>query len=104
MSHSKKVSTKQSAGQQTIEDRILLIRGKKVILDYDLAKLYSVETKQLKRAIKRNPARFPSDFMFELTKDEYENLRRHFGTSSWGGMRYLPYAFTEQGVAMLKSS
>ena len=89
--------------QQTIESRILLIRGKRVILDHDLSKLYLAETKQLKRSVKRNLARFPEDFMFELTKEEYKNLRCHFDTSSWGGRRHLPYAFTEQGVAMLSS-
>lgn len=63
--------------------------------------LYGVEVKQLKRAVKRNIDRFPSDFMFELTSDEMKHLRYQFGTSSWGGVRYKPYAFTEQGVAML---
>ena len=72
-------------------------------MDSDLASLYGVESKQLKRAVKRNISRFPSDFMFELTKEEYQNLRCQLGTSSWGGQRYLPYAFTEQGVAMLSS-
>jgi hypothetical protein len=89
---------------ERIERLILLIRGHKVILDTDLAALYSVETKQLIRAVKRNLPRFPDDFMFQLNKEESENLRYHFGTSSqWGGRRYLPYAFTEQGVAMLSS-
>ncbi|MBN2189136.1 MAG: ORF6N domain-containing protein [Chitinispirillaceae bacterium] len=87
--------------QVTIESRIHEIRGKKVILDSDLAALYEVETGQLKRAVRRNIDRFPDDFMFELTKDELENLRCQFGISSWGGLRYLPFAFTEQGVAML---
>ena len=72
------------------------------MLDRDLASLYNVETKQLVRAMKRNRKRFPLDFMFQLTKEELQNLRSQFGTSSsWGGRRYLPYAFTEQGVAML---
>ena len=89
---------------ERIERSILLIRGHKVILDADLAALYGVETKQLIRAVKRNLPRFPDDFMFQLNKEESENLRFHFGTSSqWGGRRYLPYAFTEQGVAMLSS-
>ena len=89
---------------ETIEQRILLIRGQKVMLDADLAELYAVETKQLIRAVKRNITRFPADFMFQLHKEEFENLRFHFGTSSrWGGRRYLPYVFTEQGVAMLSS-
>jgi phage regulator Rha-like protein len=82
---------------------ILLIRGHKIILDKDLAELYGVETKALTRAVRRNNERFPEDFMFRLTMQEFENLRRHFGTSSWGGRRYPPYAFTEQGVAMLSS-
>jgi len=88
---------------ERIEKAILIIRGEKVILDRDLAELYQVETKQLKRAVRRNMERFPVDFMFELTKKEFENLRSHFGTSSWGGTRYMPLAFTEQGVAMLSS-
>lgn len=73
------------------------------MLDFDLAALYGVETKALKRAVRRNLARFPKDFMFTLSKRELENLRSQFGTSSWGGARYRPYAFTEQGVAMLSS-
>ena len=83
--------------------KIYSIRGKKVMLDFDLAELYAVETKQLKRQVKRNPERFPKDFMFELNAKEFENLRSQIGTSSWGGTRYLPMAFTEQGVAMLSS-
>ncbi|MBX2991240.1 MAG: ORF6N domain-containing protein [Bacteroidetes bacterium] len=87
-----------------IERRILLIRGQKVMLDFHLAGLYGVETKVLKRAVKRNIDRFPSDFMFELTKDEYAILRSQFGTLRWGEhAKYLPYVFTEQGVAMLSS-
>lgn len=82
---------------------ILLIRGHKVILDKDLSELYEVETKDLTRAVRRNLERFPEDFMFRLNEKEFENLRRHFGTSSWGGRRYPPYVFTEQGVAMLSS-
>jgi hypothetical protein len=89
---------------ERIERSILLIRGHKVMLDTDLAALYGVETGQLVRAVKRNTSRFPHDFMFQLSEDEFENLRCHFGTSSqWGGRRYPPYAFTEQGVAMLSS-
>jgi hypothetical protein len=80
--------------QVTIESRIHEIRGKKVMLDSDLAVLYEVETGQLKKAIRRNTDRFPEDFMFEPTKEEYENLRCQFGISSWGGLRYLPFAFT----------
>jgi hypothetical protein len=89
---------------EIIEKKILLIRGEKVMLDADLAELYGVETKMLVRAVKRNLDRFPVDFMFQLDEKEFENLRFQFGTSSqWGGRRYLPYAFTEQGVAMLSS-
>jgi hypothetical protein len=88
---------------EVVADRILTIRGKKVLLDFELASLYEVETKQLKRAVRRNIDRFPEDFMFELNPTELENLKSHSGTSSWGGLRYAPYAFTEQGVAMLSS-
>jgi len=84
-----------------IHNMIYEIRGHKVMLDIDLAVLYQVETKYLNRTVKRHKKRFPSDFMFQLTKRECENLRCQFGTSSWGGLRYLPYAFTEQGIAML---
>ncbi len=86
-----------------IENRIFLIRGHKVMLDFHLAELYGVEAKMLKRAVRRNVDRFPQDFMFELTDEEYGILRSQFGTSSWGGRRYPPYAFTEQCVAMLSS-
>ncbi len=89
--------------QEVIERRIILIRGQKVLMDFHIADLYEVETKVIKRAVKRNSDRFPNDFCFELTQEEFENLRFHFGTSSWGGARYLPYTFTEQGVAMLSS-
>jgi hypothetical protein len=88
---------------EAIVSKILFLRGEKVLLDRDLAELYGVETKQLKRAVRRNLNRFPKDFMFELASEEVDNLRRHFGTSSWGGTRYSPMAFTEQGVAMLSS-
>lgn len=88
---------------EVIVTKIIFLRGEKVLLDRDLAELYGVETKQLKRAVRRNIKRFPEDFMFELSKEEWENLRCHFGTSSWGGIRYAPMAFTEQGVAMLSS-
>jgi len=89
--------------RERIEQTILLIRGHRVMLDADLAVLYGVETKEFNRAVTRNMERFPDDFMFRLTKKEYEDLRYHFGTSRRGGRRYLPYAFTEQGVAMLSS-
>lgn len=89
---------------ERIEKRIFLLRGHKVMLDSDLADLYGVEAKQLKRQVRRNIDRFPTDFMFELSKKEYESLRRHFGTLKRGEhSKYLPYAFTEQGVAMLSS-
>jgi len=115
---------------ERIEKAIIYIRGQKVMLDSVLAELYDVETKILNKAVKRNSDRFPDDFMFQLTDEEWENLRFHFGTSSlesdlscqfgsskteensrsqnvtsrpWGGRRSLPYVFTEQGVAMLSS-
>ena len=99
----KKDSKEISVPIEKITGKIYLIRGQRVLLDRDLAELYEVETKQLKRAVRRNIDRFPSDFMFELAKAELENLRCQFGTSSWGGVRYKPMAFTEQGVAMLSS-
>jgi len=88
-----------------IEKSIFLIRGLKVILDSDLAELYGVRTKALKQAVRRNAKRFPHDFMFELTKEEFENWRSQFVTSNRDkmGLRYRPMAFTEQGVAMLSS-
>lgn len=84
-----------------IQNMIYEIRGYKVMLDSDLATLYEVETRTLNQAVKRNIDRFPNDFMFQLTKDEFKNLKSQIVTSSWGGARKLPYAFTEQGVAML---
>lgn len=86
-----------------IENKILLIRGEKVLLDRDLAILYGVTTSNLNRAVKRNMDRFPEDFMFQVNKIEFENLKFQFGTSRWGGTRKNPYAFTELGVAMLSS-
>lgn len=86
-----------------IRSKIYIIRHTKVMLDRDLAELYEVPTSQLKRAVRRNIDRFPEDFMFNLSKDEFENLRCQFDTSNWGGTRYPPFAFTEQGVAMLSS-
>ena len=111
---------KQVVAQELIENRIFVIRGQRVMLDSDLSQLYGVKTFNLNKAVKRNINRFPIDFMFQLTKKEYDNLRFQFGipsydeedsgilrsqivTSRWGGRRYLPYAFTEQGVAMLSS-
>lgn len=89
--------------EEKILNKIYMVRETKVMLDFDLAELYSVETKQLKRQVRRNMERFPKDFMFEITKNEFENLRSQIGTSSWGGIRYMPMAFTEQGVSMLSS-
>jgi len=86
---------------EVIAAKILTVRGKRVMLDRDLAKLYEVDTRQLTRQVRRNIDRFPGDFMFQLIKDELQNLMCQIGTSSWGGTRKLPYAFTEQGVAML---
>ena len=88
---------------QVIQKKIYEIRGQKVMLDYDLAELYAVPNKALKQAIKRNIVRFPSDFMFELSTNEFERLRSQIVTSNRGGIRYLPFAFTEQGIAMLSS-
>ena len=88
---------------EVVATKILLVRGRKVMLDSDLAKLYGVETKQLVRQMKRNHTRFPDDFVHPLTYEEVRNLRCQFGTSNKGGRRYLPYVFTEQGVAMLST-
>jgi len=88
---------------ERIENKILLIRGQKVMLDRDLADLYGVGTRELNRAVTRNLNRFPADFMFSLNTMEFTDLMFHFGTSRWGGTRKLPRAFTEQGVAMLSS-
>jgi len=127
MPHNKNLTTTTlSASVQLIERRIYLIRGQKVMIDSDLAELYGVSTKRLNEGVSRNKKRFPEDFMFRLTKDEAEDLRSQFATSSseksksapkkailrsqfatsssgYGGRRHLPYAFTEQGVAMLSS-
>jgi hypothetical protein len=88
---------------ERVESRIYLVRGQKVMLDRDLAELYGVRTRDLNKAVSRNLDRFPADFMFQLNKMELENLKFQFGTSSWGGTRKLPSAFTEQGIAMLSS-
>jgi hypothetical protein len=89
---------------QIIQSKIYELRGLRVMLDFDLAELYETETKYLKRAVKHNLRRFPSDFMFELSKQEFETLRCNFSTSNKrGGIRYMPFAFTEQGVAMLSA-
>ena len=107
MAKKKKSSQTGLIPQKTIESKILLIRGKKVMLDRDLAVLYDVETKYLKRQVRRNIGRFPDDFMFQLTDEEFENWRCQFVTSNSDdkmGLRYPPYAFTEPGVAMLSSA
>ena len=88
---------------QVIDRRIYMIRGQKVMLDADLAELYQVPTKRVNEQVQRNPGRFPKDFMFRLTEAEAANLRSQIATSSWGGRRNLPYAFTEHGVAMLSA-
>ena len=85
---------------EVIMKKIFMFRGSKVMLDRDLADLYEIETKQLKRAVRRNISRFPQDFMFELSPKKFNNLRSQFGTSSWGGARYTPMAFPEHGVIM----
>lgn len=115
MPHKKNLTdTSLSLSVQLIERRIYLIRGQKVMVDFDLAELYGVPTKRLNQQVARNKKRFPKDFMFRLTKEETESLKSHFvnsnlrlqiATSSLGhgGRRYLPYVFTEQGVAMLSS-
>jgi hypothetical protein len=90
-----------SISEDVIMNKIHLIRGVKVMLDSDLAELYEVETKALKQAVKRNKDIFPEHFMFELTEDEFKNLRSQFVTSSWGGQRYLPFVFSEHGVLQL---
>ena len=86
-----------------LEQKIMFIRGHKVMLDRDLAVLYGVGTRDLNKAVSRNPERFPKDFMFQLNKKDFENLMFQFGTSSWGGTRKMPYAFTEHGILMLSS-
>lgn len=106
MPHKKNLTTTSVAvSVQIIERRIYLIRGHKVMIDVDLAELYGVPTKALNQQVQRNRKRFPDDFMFQLTKEEAENLRSQFATSNAGrgGRRTLPYAFTEPGVAMLSS-
>jgi hypothetical protein len=88
---------------EVIQNKIFEIRGHKVMLDFDLAQLYNTETKVLKQAVRRNINRFPDDFMFELSEKEFHSLRSQIVTSNRGGSRYLPFAFTEQGIAMLSS-
>jgi hypothetical protein len=97
-----KLSPTQVA-ENNIVDKIYIIRGQKVMLDKDLAEMYRVEVRVLNQSVKRNIIRFPEDFMFQLTDEEWQNLKSQFVTSSWGGARKLPFVFTEQGVAMLSS-
>ena len=96
-----KSGNRQLPVENKVESLIQVIRGQQVMLDRDLAELYGVETRRLNEQVKRNIERFPEDFMFQLTPNEFDNLKSQFATSSWGGVRKLPYAFTEQGVAML---
>jgi hypothetical protein len=88
---------------EVIMNKIYFIRGQKVMIDSDLSELYGVETRRLNEQVKRNISRFPEDFMFQLSEDEFDNLISQFATSSWGGRRRLPYVFTEHGVLMLSS-
>jgi len=88
---------------EIVMNKIYFIRDQKVMLDRDLAELYEVETRRLNEQVKRNIDRFPEDFMFQLTKEEFENLKSQIATSSWGGRRKLPFVFTEHGVLMLSS-
>ena len=87
--------------EKSIKDKIYFIRGKEVMLDSDLAKIYGYTTTRLNEQVHRNISKFDEDFMFRLTEEEFNNLISHFATSSWGGKRYLPYVFTEQGIYML---
>ncbi len=106
MSESSKDKSQAIIPLEVIERKIYLIRGHKVMLDSDLAELYGVPVKVLNQAVRRNISRFPEDFMFQLTKEEYDSLRSQFVTLNTGRgkhRKYLPYVFTEQGVAMLSS-
>ena len=96
-----KLQPVQPISVDNLKTKIYEFRGQKVMLDRDLAELYHVETKVLNQAVKRNIKRFPTDFMFQLNQGEFEILKSQFVTSNWGGVRKLPYAFTEQGLAML---
>jgi uncharacterized membrane-anchored protein YjiN (DUF445 family) len=98
-----KNESKSIVPDEVVITKIHFIRDQKVMLDYNLADLYGVETRVLKQAVKRNINRFPEDFMFELTNEEFDNLRSQIVTSSWGGTRYVPMAFTEHGVLMLST-
>lgn len=96
-------STEIAIPSEVIASKIYLVRDKKVMLDSDLAELYQVETKRLNEQVKRNLSRFPEDFMFQLSTDEWNNLKSQNATSSWGGRRTNPFVFTEHGVLMLSS-
>ncbi|MEX2121374.1 MAG: ORF6N domain-containing protein [Pirellulales bacterium] len=96
-------TTKSAVSANQIERSIVVVRGQRVMLDADLARLYRVSTKALNQAVKRNLNRFPPDFAFRMTRPEFNNLKSQDVTSSWGGRRTLPWAFTEHGVAMLSS-
>ncbi len=99
-----KLSAKQALVEyEVVVSKIAVVRGQRVMFAQDLAELYGVETKVLMQAVKRNIDRFPQDFLFQLTDQEFTNLRSQIVTSNWGRTRYLPYAFSEQGVAMLSS-
>lgn len=98
-----KIDSLKHQSIDTIAQNIHFIRGHKVLLGMDLAELYAVEHRALMQAVRRNPQRFPEDFMFQLSSDEWQNLKSQFVISSWGGLRTRPHAFTEQGVAMLSS-
>ena len=101
--HTSTTSPVVELSPQVLAGRILVIRGQRVVLDSDLALLYEVETKRFNEQIRRNLARFPSDFMFQLTDEEFESLRSQFATSKRGGRRYLPFVFTERGAIMAAS-
>lgn len=97
------MDSKLILSEETISNTIYYIRNQKVMLDRDLALLYGIETRVLKQAVRRNISRFPEDFMFELSKEEFQNLTSQIVTSSWGGNRKSPFAFTEHGILMLSS-
>lgn len=97
------MSEEISIPEEIITSKIHLVRDQKIMLDSDLAELYQVETRRLNEQVKRNEDRFPDDFMFQLSEEEWKNLKSQNATSSWGGRRKLPYAFTEHGVLMLSS-
>ena len=97
------MSKKITINESLVISKIYLLRGQNVMIDEELTEMYGVETRRLNEQVKRNIERFPKDFMFQLTEKEYENLKSQNATSSWGGRRKLPYAFTEHGVLMLSS-